>query len=114
MCGKQLNKAIGKIILTVNSNYAIVFSSKLADMLGISSRNIIIGAMPYYPGFTLTLMKFTVGTYTSTTSISLAPHKTLNTMLEQINTETNNYNGAPSTILDVIGVLVLIPVLSEK
>ena len=30
VCGIQLNKTTGKITLTVNSNYAIVFSSKLA------------------------------------------------------------------------------------
>jgi len=69
----QLNKTTGKITLTVNSNYAIVFSSKQAKMLGISSTNVVTGAMPYYPGIALTLMKFTVGTYTSTTVIKLAP-----------------------------------------
>ena len=73
-------------------------------MLSISSTNIVTRAMPYYPGLTLTLMKFMVRIYTSTTAINLAPYKTFDMMLEQINTETNKYNGVLSMILDVIDV----------
>ena len=104
VCSIQLNKTTGKITLTVNSNCAIIFSFKLANMLGISGTNVITRGLTYYPGLILTLMKFTAGTYESTTAINLAPYKTLNVMLEEINTETNKYNGAPSTVLDVIGV----------
>ena len=104
MCGIQLNITTGKIALTVYPNYAIIFSSKLAKMLGISSTNLVTGAMSYCPGLTLTLMKFTAGTYTSTKAINLAPYKLLKVMLEQINTETNKYNIVPGTVLDVIGV----------
>ena len=64
VCGIQLNKTTGKITLTVYSNYAIIVSSTLAKILGINNTNIVTRAMPYYPGLTLTLMKFTVGTYT--------------------------------------------------
>ena len=40
-CNIQLNKTTGKITLIVNSNYAITFSSKLANMLGIRSTNVV-------------------------------------------------------------------------
>ena len=73
-------------------------------MLGIGSTSVITRALPYCPGLTLTLMKFTARTYTSTTTVSFAPYNTLKVVLDQINTETNRYNGGPSTVLDVIGV----------
>ena len=74
-------------------------------MLGISSTNVLTGRIPYYIGSPLIiLMKFTAGTYISTTAIHLVPYKTLNVMLEEINTETNKYNGVPSTVSDVIDV----------
>ena len=104
VCSIQLNKTTGKITLTVYPNYAIIFSSRLAKMLCISSTNAVTRPTPFYPGLTLTLMKFTAGTYTSTTAINLALYKTLNVMLEQISTETSKYNGATTTVLDVIDV----------
>ena len=73
-------------------------------MFGNCSTNVVTEGLSYYPRLTLTLMKFTSGTYESTTAINLAPYKTFSIMLEQINTETNKYNGAPSTVLDIVSV----------
>ena len=61
-CSILLNRTTGKITLTVNPNYAIIFSAKLASILGIST-NVVTGGMSYYAALTLTLMKFTAGTY---------------------------------------------------
>ena len=49
-------------------------------------------------------MKFTPGTYESIAAINLAPFKNVKVMLNQINSETNKYNGVPSTVLDAVGV----------
>ena len=49
-CAIQLNKTTGKNNSKVNSNYAIIFSSKLAKMLGISTTDELTGPMPYYFG----------------------------------------------------------------
>ena len=57
----QLDRTTGKITLTVNPNFAIIFSAKLASMLSISSANVVSGSMSYYPGLTLTLMNLRPG-----------------------------------------------------
>ena len=67
------DKTTGKISLKVNPGYAIIFSDKLASMLNISSTDVVTGSMTYYSGLTLTLMKFTAGTYISFAAINLAP-----------------------------------------
>ena len=100
----QLDRTTGKITLTVNPNFAIIFSAKLASVLSISSTNVVTGTMSYYPGLTLTLMKFTAGTYTGAAAINLAPFKTINVMLDQLHTTTNIQNGAPSRVLDTLTV----------
>ena len=78
--------------------------SKLAKMFGISNTEEATGSLPNYPVIIFTFMKFRAGTYTSTTAVNFAPYKTLNVVLNQINKETNWYNGTPSMVLDVIGV----------
>ena len=73
-------------------------------MLSISSFNIVTGSMAYYGlGVTLSLMKFTAGTYVSSNPINRASFKSINVTLEQINTSTNVRDGAPSLVLDTVG-----------
>jgi len=59
--------------------------------------NVVSGSMSYDPGLTLILMKFTAGTLTSA-AVNLAPFKTINVMLEQLNTTTNIQNGVLDTL----------------
>ena len=44
------------------------------------------------------------GTYTGDSSVNFAPTKTLHVHLEQVNTTHNALDGAPSTLLGVVGV----------
>ena len=53
----RLDRTTEKITLTVNPNFAIIFSAKLASMLSISSTNVVTGSMSDCPGLTLTFMK---------------------------------------------------------